>query len=146
MTTRKIADIVRDTEGRLVRNSFLEAISAAGDGDIQKLLMVIDVMSERGEAIPAENVAVLVRAAWMAKPPRGKGRPPKGIDERACRLVTGVEAIKRNQRGETVDEILENPTPGTRGRDKRDLERCMEEARNAFGAKLEGWDVDENSA
>ncbi len=136
MTKRKIACILRDTEGRAVRNSFLDAIFAAGDGDIQKLLIAIDAMSEGGEAIPAENVAVLVRAAWMAKPPRGKGRPPKGTDEQVLRLVTGVEAVKRNQRGETVDEILGKPTGGTRTRDKRDLERCMKEARDAFGADL----------
>ncbi len=146
MTKYKIASIGHDSDGNIVRNQLFDALSTADDGDIKRMLFTIKGMADRGEAIPAENVAVLVRAAWEAKPPRVKGRPPKGIEEQVLRLCAGVQAIKRNQRGETIDTIVDNPTPGARQRTKRDLERCMEEARNAFGEKLERWDFDENSA
>lgn len=125
MTNPKIAGIVRDSTGRTTRNAFFNATSAAKDRDIGTLLLAIAEMAEGGEAIPAENVAVLVRAAWNADPPRTMGRPPRKVETIVLRWLDGVAAIEGRELSQA--------------RSEREVERCKSEARSAFGPKLEGY-------
>ena len=125
MNEPKIAGIYRDPKGVIIRNAFFDAISAAGDGDIEALIAAIEEMAKSGEAIPAENVAVLVRAAWDVDPPRRMGRPVSSVEARVLRLVDGVAAIEGR--------------PLSRVRTEREIERCKKEARDAFGSNLEKY-------
>jgi hypothetical protein len=125
MSDPKIAGIVRDPNGVIIGNAFFNAISAAGDGDMKTLLAAIEEMAEGCEAIPAENALVLVRAAWMAVPPPSMGRPPSNVETRVLRLIDGVAAIEGRPLSQT--------------RSEREIDRCKEEARKAYGPNLEEY-------
>lgn len=94
------------------------------------MFAAVETMADNYEAIPAENVTVLLRAALMAEPPTQMGRRPMGVNDRIVRLCDGIAAIQ----GKKI----------SRRRSSRDLERCMAEARQAFGANLERWENFEN--
>ena len=99
--------------------------------DFIKALELLGAMSDQGDKVDATVVFALVQRALLQNPPKLKrppGRPPLSPEQCLERIVDGALSIQGKKLA--------------RARDRRDLERCRAEAREAFGKNLELLNAD----